>query len=192
MKNLQFTVTLPRWLADDTTLGHESYATAEQRMALVIELARRNTTEGSGGPFGAAVFERGSHRLIATGVNVVKHCGWSCGHAELLALSLAEQALGTFDLGASHLPGYELVSSCEPCVMCLGAVLWSGVKSLACGARDEDARAVGFDEGPKPADWAAQLEKRGVAVTRDVLRYESVRVLRLYRELGGAIYNPSR
>lgn len=161
-------------------------------MALAINLARRNVTEGSGGPFGAAVFEQNSHGLIAVGVNVVEHCGWSCGHAELVSLSLAEQALGTFDLGAPHLPGYELVCSCEPCVMCLGATLWSGAKALVCGARDEDARAVGFDEGPKPADWVAQLERRGITVTRDVLRDEACDVLRLYREQGGVIYNPSR
>jgi hypothetical protein len=33
-----------------------------------------------------------------------------------------------------------------------GAVPWSGVRRLACGARDEDASDIGFDEGPKMAD----------------------------------------
>ncbi|WP_217995186.1 hypothetical protein [Methylogaea oryzae] len=76
--------------------------------------------------------------------------------------------------------------------MCLGATLWSGVKSLLCGARDEDARAIGFDEGPKPADWADQLRRRGIAVTRDVMRDEACKVLQRYKNQGGTIYNPSR
>lgn len=188
-----FSVELPAWLVEAAAeLDCTAYASETQRMALAIDLARRNVVERSGGPFGAAVFDRDRQRLVAVGVNIVERSGWSCGHAEVMALSLAEQALSSFDLGAAGPAGYELVSSCEPCLMCLGATLWSGVGSLVCGARDEDARAIGFDEGPKPADWVAQLEKRGVAVKRDVLRDEARAVLRLYRETGGELYNPGR
>lgn len=190
MSRLAFT--LPDWLAEAADPAQAVYATPGERMALAVDLARRNVANGSGGPFGAALFELGSHKLVAAGVNVVERSGWSCGHAEVVALSLAEQRLGTFDLGAAHLPGYELVSSSEPCLMCLGATLWSGVRRLVCGARDEDVRAIGFDEGPKPVDWVTQLEKRGMAVVRDVLREEARAVLELYRQRGGTIYNPSR
>jgi hypothetical protein len=58
-----------------------------------------------------------------------------------------------------------------------------------CGARDADAREIGFDEGPKPPDWIAALEERGIAVVRDVLREEARSVLSLYRDSGGALYN---
>ena len=75
--------------------------------------------------------------------------------------------------------------------MCLGAVPWSGVTRLVCGARDEDARRVGFDEGAKPADWIGAMESRGIAVVRDVLRAEAVAVLDLYVARGGRIYSPS-
>ena len=63
------------------------------------------------------------------------------------------------------------------------------MRSLLCGARAEDARAVGFDEGEKPADWPAALERRGISVGRDVLREEAAAVLRRYAEGGGEIYN---
>jgi tRNA(Arg) A34 adenosine deaminase TadA len=73
--------------------------------------------------------------------------------------------------------------------MCFGASPWSGVRRLVCGARDEDARAIGFDEGPKLADWITALNDRGIAVLRDVLRDEAVGVLKDYIEAGGIIYN---
>ena len=76
--------------------------------------------------------------------------------------------------------------------MCSGATIWSGVRSLACGARDEDARAMGFDEGPKTPRWDHDFEGRGIAVTRDVLREEAAVVLRRYVETGGEIYNARR
>jgi tRNA(Arg) A34 adenosine deaminase TadA len=73
--------------------------------------------------------------------------------------------------------------------MCFGAVPWSGVRRLVCGARDEDARAIGFDEGPKLADWVTALNDRGITVLRDVLRDDAVAVLRDYIASGGIIYN---
>ena len=68
---------------------------------------------------------------------------------------------------------------------------WSGVTRLVCGARAADAEAIGFDEGPKPRGWIAALERRGIAVVRDVRRADAVAVLRAYAAAGGAIYNPS-
>ena len=83
----------------------------------------------------------------------------------------------------------ELVSSTEPCTMCLGAVVWSGVRRLVCGSRDADARDIGFDEGPKPSDWTVALETRGIAVLRDVSRRDAVAVLKHYVDRGGLVYN---
>jgi tRNA(Arg) A34 adenosine deaminase TadA len=73
--------------------------------------------------------------------------------------------------------------------MCFGAIPWSGVSRLVCGARDEDARRIGFDEGPKLADWTGALESRGIRVMRDVLREEGASVLQEYVQRGGRIYN---
>lgn len=176
---------LPDWLI--TIESGVCYPTPESRMTLAIELALRNIHEQTGGPFGAAVFELDSHRLIAVGVNIVERAAWSGGHAEIVALSAAQQQLGRYDLGAA--PGYELVSSSEPCAMCMGATVWSGVKRLLCGSRDADVRAIGFDEGPKPINWVSQLERRGIEVERDVLRADAQAVLNQYQ---GRRYNPSR
>ncbi|MDB4404481.1 hypothetical protein N9154_04015, partial [Akkermansiaceae bacterium] len=85
--------------------------------------------------------------------------------------------------------GTQLVTSVAPCAMCLGAVPWSGVRSLICGAREEDANAIGFDEGSKPTDWVAQLETRGITVQNDLMRDAAANVLKTYKESGGVIYN---
>jgi tRNA(Arg) A34 adenosine deaminase TadA len=73
--------------------------------------------------------------------------------------------------------------------MCLGAIPWSGVRSVLCGARDEDARSIGFDEGHKPPNWVKSLDSRGISVVRDVLREQAKAVLLEYGRRGGLIYN---
>ena len=158
-------------------------------MRLAVELSWENVRRGTGGPFGAAVFERDTGKLVAPGVNLVVTAGCSAFHAEMVAIMVAQHKTGSFDLGAGGMPVHEMAASTEPCAMCLGATPWSGVRSLLCGARDEDAGAIGFDEGPKPPGWTAKFEARGIAVTRDVLREEAAAVLRQYATTGGEIYN---
>jgi len=110
----------------------------------------------------------------------------------MVAIMLAQQLIGGFDLGGEGQPSYDLVASAEPCSMCLGATSWSGVRHLVCGARGEDAQSIGFDEGPKPDEWVRELEERGITVERDVCRNEAASVLRRYAEEGGVIYNGRR
>lgn len=187
MRFPEVTLRLPDWIEEFVV--DEVYPTTEDRMRLAVELSRENVRCGTGGPFGAAVFERESGRLVAPGVNLVVSAGCSVFHGEMVAIMVAQKALGDFDLGSPGYPAHELVTSTEPCAMCLGATPWSGVRRLVCAARDEDARAVGFDEGAKVSDWIPKLEERGIAVTRDVLREEAVAVLREYAQTGGEIYN---
>jgi tRNA(Arg) A34 adenosine deaminase TadA len=125
-------------------------------------------------------------------MNLVVPSSCSVAHAEMVAIMIAQQVAGDFDLGGGGKPAYELYASTEPCAMCLGATPWSGVRGLLCGARDEDARAVGFDEGAKLPDWIAALEEIGISVKRDVLREDAARVLFDYADGGGEIYNARR
>jgi tRNA(Arg) A34 adenosine deaminase TadA len=184
-----FTLSLPAWLTEEAVPPERSLATVEARMTFVIGLARRNVDEGTGGPFAAAVFDLSMHRLLAPGVNRVTTGRCSSAHAEIVALSIAQQRIGHYDLGGAGQPPYELVTTAEPCAMCLGAVPWSGVRALVCGARGDDASAIGMDEGAKPVDWVAQLEQRGIRVTRDICRDAAAAVLSHYQRAGGTIYN---
>ena len=185
----QVTLDLPGWVEEFLEDPDRSYPKEEDRMRLVIELSRLNVVRGTGGPFGAGVFDLSTNRLIAPGVNLVTTTNLSTAHAEIVALMIAQQVVGDFDLGAPGRPPFELVASTEPCAQCFGSVPWSGVRRLVCGARDEDARGIGFDEGPKMPDWTSALEERGISVVRDVCREEAAAVLRNYAGGGGVIYN---
>jgi tRNA(Arg) A34 adenosine deaminase TadA len=163
------------------------------RMGLVLGLAMRNVAEMTGGPFAAAVFERDSGRLVSVGVNRVVPVGSSIAHAEILALGLADQSVGTYDLGQPGLPAMQLVSSSQMCAMCLGAVVWSGVAEVVYATTAGDVVAtVGFDEGPTPPDYAAQLAHRDIRVIPGVMRDEGLAVLRRYVAEGGVVYNARR
>ena len=175
---------LPDWVADELP---DRLHSDDERMHLVIRLARMNVDRATGGPFGAAVFEHGSGALVAAGVNVVLAAHCSAAHAEVMALALAQRRLGTHDL--SEHGRYDLVTSCEPCSQCLGATEWSGVRRLVCGARGEDAEAAGFDEGIKPPAWPERLAERGVEVVRDLDRDEAAAVLAHYAATGGPDYS---
>jgi tRNA(Arg) A34 adenosine deaminase TadA len=103
----------------------------------------------------------------------------------MMAIGTAQQKTGSFDLG----PDCELFTSTAPCAMCLGAIPWSGVRRVVCAARDEDARAIGFDEGAKINDWTNTLKERGIDVRTDFMRTEGKAVLVMYGSQGGKIYN---
>jgi len=187
MPSPQVVVELPDWV-DPFVDWRRGYAGADERMALVIALAAEQVRRGTGGPFAAAVFERDTGALVAVGVNLAVPRHNSALHAEVIALMLAEARLHSHTLGAPGMPPHELVSSCEPCAMCLGATLWSGVRRLVTGATKADAEAIGYDEGPVTQESYAYLERRGIEVVRGVRREEAREVFAAYRAAGGEIY----
>lgn len=179
---------LPSWVPSFCQSTKLDMSQIENRMRFVIELANENVTRQTGGPFAAAVFNTDTHELIAPGVNLVTTANCSSAHAEIVALSIAQNVLQSFSLHKDNTT-YELITSTEPCAMCLGAIPWSGISQVVCGARDEDARAVGFDEGAKPNNWELQLEVRGIHCIKDILRHEASDVLKHYASSSGLIYN---
>ncbi|MFN2315187.1 MAG: nucleoside deaminase, partial [Gemmatimonadales bacterium] len=106
-------VELPAWI-DEVVDPSRIWASDDETMALVIMLARENVVRGTGGPFGAAIFEVGTGRLVGVGVNAVLRHQNSCLHAEMVAFMVAEAAVGAFSLDQPDGPGHELVTSCEP------------------------------------------------------------------------------
>ena len=178
----------PVWVHDvvDNSVVYRDDAA---KMRLAIAVARANVVHGTGGPFGAAIYERDSGRLVAVGMNSVVRLNNSTLHGEMVAFMMAQREVGAFSLSAPGLPVHELFTSCEPCAMCLGATLWSGVKRVVYGAGREDATLLHFEEGPVfPASYR-YLEDRGIEIVRDVLRDEARAVLELYRAKNGKIYN---
>ena len=183
-------VVLPEWLDAFVEAWSEPLETPEQRMHLAVKLSAENVRRHTGGPFGAIVIEDQSNCLIGAGVNLVTTLDLSIAHAEMVALSLAQSAEKNWNLGAKA--DVQLVTSCEPCAMCFGAVPWSGVSSLVWGAGKDDAEAAGFDEGDKPENWIETLENRGIRTQGNVLKDEAAAVLAHYALRAGAIYHPGR
>ncbi len=177
-------IAIPSWLEQTERQNRDRiFADDEEKMRFVIDLANRNVIHGTGGPFGAAIFDIGTGKLVAVGVNRVVPSGQSWAHAEMTAFSRAQHLRNNFEL-----KGCMLVTSCEPCAMCCGATPWSGVEAMLYGAAKEDAEAIGFDEGDKVDDWRHSLQKRGIRVSGPILRREAVRPFALYREHAGKIY----
>ncbi|RDS85661.1 nucleoside deaminase [Dyella psychrodurans] len=184
MLPLQIHLTLPPWI-EEVADAQRRYHSDEDRVALAIELSRRNIEHGSGGPFGAAVFDEHG-RLIAAAANRVVPQTCSVAHAEMLAYMAAQQRLASYRLNeqGGH---YTLATSSQPCCQCYGATVWAGVDTLLVGARAEDVEELTeFDEGPLPADWIGELERRGIAVRRDILRNEARSVLAAYGATGAS------
>ena len=181
-------VSLPDWIGD-VVQWDAAFPTDEARMELAIALSLENIDRGTGGPFGACVFEQESGRLVAVGVNSVQRHNNSTLHAEMVALMMAQHRMQHFTLHDERFPVHALVTSCDPCAMCFGAVLWSGVRRVVSGATRDDAAHLGFDEGPVFDQSYRYLEARGIKFHREVRRQAAVDVLERYRREGGAIYN---
>lgn len=205
------TVTLPSW-ASSSPYYDRTYRTDDEMMDVAVRLSARNVAEGTGGPFGSAIFARnlatGEATLVSVGVNRVVPLGNSTLHGETVAIQMAQSEIGSYslrgsndnarreekkddidaDAAAAEGVRYELFTSCEPCAMCLGATLWSGVGRMVCAARKEDAAAIGFDEGPVYESSYEHLRQAGVEVVRGVRTEEAAEVLREYGRTG-VIYN---
>ena len=182
----QVHLVLPAWVhqvLDPNTVC----ATAAEQMHLAIELARRNVERRTGGPFGAAIFNEHG-RLVSVGVNRVVPQNCSVAHAEMMAFMLAQQRMQRFRLNEDG-HRFVLATSAQPCCQCYGASFWAGIDTLRIGARAEDVHELTeFDEGPLPTDWVGELERRGIAVERDIEREAARAVLAYYRDSGGAAY----
>lgn len=184
--SLTLSAKLPEWIIPLVD-WQKHYQDDNEKMRLAIQLAKENVARGTGGPFGAAIFSEQDGRLLGVGVNAVVANHNSCLHGEVTAIMMAQHQLQAFSLKSVPC---ALFTSCEPCAMCLGATLWSGVQRLVCAASGDDARAIGFDEGPVFYESYHYLEKAGVKVERGLLRTDAKGVLDKYQRDGGPIYNP--
>lgn len=183
----QIHLTLPPWIHEAVNPGTVC-TDDDSKVALAITLSRLNVEYRTGGPFGAAIFDH-SGKLVSVGVNRVMPLNCSVAHAEMMAFMSAQMRLQQFRLDADDGHRFTLATSSQPCCQCYGATIWSGVRELLIGARSEDVEALTeFDEGPLPADWVGELERRGISVRRDIRRKEARSVLSMYASTSGARY----
>lgn len=105
----------------------------------VSALSLENVASGKGGPFAAVIIRH--NELVAEGCNEVLGSGDPTAHAEVTAIRKACKVLNSFQLDDCI-----LISSCEPCPMCLGAIYWARPLKVYFLNTREDAAAIGFDD----------------------------------------------
>ncbi len=160
---------------------------ATQIILALQEELKKCIANGSG-PFLAAIYDEKGN-LIAKAANSVVQDGCSHCHAEMNAIKKAEQKLGTFDLAPHNL---SLYVTSEPCIMCLGGIMWSGIKAVYYGVPSNRVEKItGFDEGFKP-DWLEEFKKRGITVYGNLASQAGEEILSAYVREGHKVYKPSR
>lgn len=140
------------------------------------------------GPFLAAIYDENGN-LVSKAANsvVIENC--SNNHAEINAIKEAQMKLATYDLSSYNLSIYI---TAEPCMMCVGAIMWSGIKNVYYSVPSETVEKItGFDEGFKPS-WLKEFKKRGIAVYGNIEAKSGEVELKQYVQTGKKIYKPER
>lgn len=108
-------------------------------MKLAVDATIEGMNKKFGGPFGATIV-RGDEVIAAVSNTMMRDMDPSA-HAEMVAIREACKKLDTMDLSDC-----VIYATCEPCPMCMGAIIWSGVKEVHyCSTRD-DAKEHGFSD----------------------------------------------
>ena len=115
----------------------EKMAYQKKYLELAAKKALENVGTQVGGPFGTVIVKK--DQLIAQAHNQVLQSHDPTAHGEITAIRQACQKLGTHDLS-----GCELYTNAYPCPMCLGAIIWSNIKTVYYGNTAQDAAAIGF------------------------------------------------
>ena len=145
-------------------------------------------TQKGSGPFVAAIYDEKGNLVVKVANSVVnEHC--SNNHAEMNAIKEAEKKLNTYDLAPYNL---KLYVTAEPCMMCIGGIMWSGIKEVYYGVPSKSVEEItGFDEGFKP-HWFREFKKRGIVVYGNIEPELGEKELFNYVKNGKKVYMPSR
>lgn len=158
------------------------------RILLSLQEELKEHIKQGSGPFLAAIYDSKGN-LVAKASNSVVRENCSHNHAEMNTIKAAEERLKTFDLSPYDL---SLYTTSEPCLMCVGGIMWSGIKAVYYGVTSERVEEItGFDEGFKP-NWLVEFKKRGITVYGNVEAAAGEKVLADYVNEGRKVYRPSR
>ena len=144
------------------------------------DLANKGIEKKEGGPFGAVIVDK-EGKIISTGNNKVIKTNDPTAHAEIVAIRKACSKLKTNDLSE-----YTLYSSCEPCPMCLSAIIWANIKNVYYGCTRKDAGEIGFRDDMIYEYLKGKNKK--LINTKQIDRDECLKTMKKYKEIGGKIY----
>ena len=149
-----------------------------------MQIAKENADKGilnnEGGPFGAVIVDE-NNNIISNGNNQVLNQKDPTAHAEIVAIREACKKLNTYDLS-----NCTLYTSCEPCPMCLSAIIWANIKKVYYGCTKHDADKIGFRD-----DIIYQYlkgEKTDLIDLQEMDREECLKTFEEYQKKSGVIY----
>ncbi len=149
-------------------------------MKIAKDCASHGMTKGEGGPFGAVITDKNGN-IIAQGNNMVLANNDPTAHAEVTVIREACKKLGTYDLS-----GYILYTSCEPCPMCLSAIIWANIKTVYYGCTREDAGNIGFRDDA--IYEYLEGKKKDLLELKQLDRDDCIALFEEYKKEGKTIY----
>lgn len=171
----------------NSSISKEELLKAQKIMLGVYEKTSDGVKQGKG-PFYAEIYDKNG-KLIAASSNSVVEDNCSIYHAEVNTLKKAHSYYKQYNLAPKDLTIY---ANAEPCIMCAGAIMWSGVKTVYFGVPSKSVEKItGFDEGFKP-NWINEFKKRGITVYGNIEQQAGERILQDYVNSGKEIYKPTR
>ena len=142
--------------------------------------AEKGILNNEGGPFGAVIVDKMGN-IISNGNNKVIMQNDPTAHAEIVAIREACKKLNKYDLS-----DYTIYTSCEPCPMCLSAIIWSNIKNVYYGCTKQDAVEIGFRD-----DVIYEYlkgENQDLLNLKQIDREECMEIFKKYKKTGGIIY----
>lgn len=133
------------------------------------ELAVQNGNE----PFGAVLVK--DDEIVYTNENQIYSKHDPTYHAEAGLIKRFCEETGITDLSE-----YTMYSSCEPCFMCCGAMVWVKLGRLVYAASDMELCSILGVQGAACSDIVFSHSGNKIEVTRGVLREDSLKVLQDY------------
>ena len=141
-------------------------------MAQAIALSTAAVEHGNE-PFGAVLVKDGE--VVYTNENQIYTRNDPTFHAEFgLVRRFCEET------GITDLREYTLYSSCEPCFMCSGAMVWVKMGRLVYAASNDDLETILGNEGCNCSKMVFDNSFWKPEVTSGVLREESLEILKTY------------
>ena len=155
----------------------------------IMQNVHNKTAEGvrnGKGPFYAEIYDANGNLVISSSNSVVEdNC--CLHHAEINTIKKAHEKFKEYSLAPENLTIYI---NAEPCIMCAGAIMWSGIKTVYFGVPSSEVEKItGFDEGYKP-NWIKEFKKRGITVYGNIEQQAGEKVLEDYVNSGRKIYKP--
>lgn len=155
----------------------------------VMQNVHNKTAEGvrnGKGPFYAEIYDANGNLVVSSSNSVVEdNC--CLHHAEINTIKKAHEKFKEYSLAPENLTIYV---NAEPCIMCAGAIMWSGIKTVYFGVPSSEVEKItGFDEGYKP-NWIKEFKKRGITVYGNIEQQAGEKVLEDYVNSGRKIYKP--